>query len=118
MELLGGDAHLAAESELAAVGEAGGGVDIDGGGIDAAGEFFRRRRIGGDDRLAVAGGMAVDMGDGFVNVGDDLDGEDIIEELGIKVVLAGGGSVDDLLRLGIKAQFDGVFGAVIDEAFL
>jgi len=35
VELLGGDAHLAAQAELAAVGEAGGAVQVDCGAVDA-----------------------------------------------------------------------------------
>ena len=38
VELLGGDAHLAAQTELAAVGKPGGGVDVDGGAVHAGDE--------------------------------------------------------------------------------
>ena len=42
MKLLRGDAHLAAESELSAVGETGGGVDVDGGAVHPGDEYLRR----------------------------------------------------------------------------
>src|SRR4051812_7252836 len=51
VQLLGGDADLGAEAELAAVGESGGGVHQDRGGIDAGDEVGDRRGGIADDGL-------------------------------------------------------------------
>ena len=64
VELLGGDAHLAAQSELAPVGEAGGGVPIDRGGVHLGQEPLCGLLVGGDDGVRVAGGVGGDVGDG------------------------------------------------------
>ena len=58
MQLLGRVADLGAHPELAAVGEARGGVDVHAGRVDA--ELERPRRLGaaGDDRLGVARAVA------------------------------------------------------------
>ena len=66
MELVGGDADLGAEAELAAVGEAVGDVVEDAGGIDRAEETLRGGFVGGDDGVGVVRAVAVDVGDGFV----------------------------------------------------
>ena len=47
VQLLGGDAHLAAEAELAAVGEAGGGVDVDRRAVHSGDEARLRRPVRG-----------------------------------------------------------------------
>ena len=61
MQLLGGDADLRAEAEYLTVGEAGGGVVIDGGGIYQIAEFVCRGLVLGDDRLAVPGAVFFDV---------------------------------------------------------
>src|SRR5262249_25233827 len=53
VEATGGNANLGAETELAAVGELGGGVVQHDRGIDLAQKFLRRRGVGGDDGIGV-----------------------------------------------------------------
>ena len=69
VQLLGGDADLGAEAELAAVGEPGRRVDHDRGGVDRGDEPPRGRLRVGDDRLGVAGAVAPDVRDARVEVG-------------------------------------------------
>jgi len=108
VELLGGDAHLTAQAELPAVGEAGGGVDVHGGAVHQAGEEVRVGAGLGDDGLAVAGGVAVDVVDGLLHAADDVNGEDVIQELCVKVLGAGGGAVgEDSQGLRVQAQLYG-----------
>src|SRR5262245_47068764 len=57
----GGNADLGAETELAAVGELGGGVVQHDRGIDLAQEFVRRGAVAGDDGIGVMGAVAIDM---------------------------------------------------------
>src|SRR4051794_3493396 len=59
----GRDADLAAEAELAAVGELGRGIVQHNGGIDLAQEFLGRFLIGGDDRIGVMRAVALNMRD-------------------------------------------------------
>src|SRR4051812_12671101 len=61
VELLRGVADLGAHAELAAVGEARRGVDVDAGGVDARLERPRRREVGGHDRLRMTGAVGVDV---------------------------------------------------------
>src|SRR4051812_15325519 len=61
VQLLGGVADLGPHAELAAVGEARGGVDVDAGGVDAELERARRRGAARDDRLGVPGPVPVDV---------------------------------------------------------
>ena len=62
MELLGGDAHFTAQTEFAAIGEPGGGVDVDRGAVHAGGEGGNGFFAGGNNGLAVAGGVGGDVG--------------------------------------------------------
>ncbi len=111
MELVGGDADLGAEAEFAAVGEAGGDVVHDAGGIDGVEEFFRLGIVGGDDAVGVVGAVGVDVGDGGFHVRDDFDGEDFLEILGGPVFLGGGDEIgEDGEAFGAAAQLD-FFGA-------
>ena len=61
VELLGRDSDLGAESELASVGEGRRDVDIDARRVGPLREQPRCLRILGDDRLAVARGVAFDV---------------------------------------------------------
>ncbi len=89
MEFVGGDADLGAEAVFATVGEAGGGVDEDAGGVDFGGEFFGGGEVGGDDGVGVLAGVFGDVGDGFVDRGDLFDSDDIVEEFGAPVGIGG-----------------------------
>ena len=55
VELLGGDAHFAAQAKFTAVGEPGGGIDINGGAVDHGGESGDIRVIEAQYAVAVAG---------------------------------------------------------------
>jgi len=61
MKLLGGDTHLAAQSKLTAVGEAGGAIVVHSGAVYRPGKICRCPFVGGDDSLAVASGVPGDM---------------------------------------------------------
>ncbi len=64
VELLGGDADLGAEAELAAVGEPGRGVDRHRRRVDQRDEPLGRRLRVGHDRVGVGRAVAGDVGDG------------------------------------------------------
>src|SRR5215469_5799375 len=49
VEFLGADAHLGTETEFAAVGEAGGSIPVDRGGIDFTEELASVLRVAGDN---------------------------------------------------------------------
>ena len=70
VELLGADADLGAEAELLAVGEAGGGVDHDGGGVDLGGEALGGGQVAGDDGFGVARTVTPDVIDGAAEIVD------------------------------------------------
>ena len=57
VQLLGGNAHLAAQAEFSPVGEAGGDIDIDRRGVHQAREALCRGRIPGEDGVTVARGV-------------------------------------------------------------
>ena len=90
VELVGADADLGAQAELAAVVEAGAGVDHHGGAVDLVDELLSGREIGGHDRIGVAGAVARDVGDRFFDRVDNGDRQDLVEILGIPVGRAGG----------------------------
>ena len=79
MQLARRDADFAAESELAAIGELGRGVDQHDRGVDAFEEALGRRFAFGNDRLGMLRAVAGDMLDGAVNAVDGFDGDDGIE---------------------------------------
>ena len=88
VQLLGRVADLGAHAELEAVGEAGRGVGVDDGGVDPGGEALGGLLGGGDDRLRVAGAVAVDVLDRLLERVDDADGQLQVEVLGVPVLLA------------------------------
>ena len=90
VELLGGDADLCAKSEVPSVGEAGGGVDVDGGGVDLTLEAAGGGHVLGDNGLAVTRGVAGDVGDGLVDGVHHTDRENEIVVLGVPVLLGCG----------------------------
>jgi hypothetical protein len=81
VKLAGRDADLAAEAELAAVGELGRGVPEHDGAVDAAEKALGSALIGGDDGIGVLRAEAGDVLDRLVDAGDGLDGNDSVEEL-------------------------------------
>ena len=65
------------------------------------------------------GGMAGDMGDGLVHAVHNAHGQDIVQKLGVKVLLTRGRAGDDPGRRFVKTQLDGdktLFPAVVNEA--
>src|SRR5262249_43275546 len=82
VEAIGADADLGAVAELETIVEARARVPEDRGAVDARLETARSGLVTRDDRVAVAGAVAVDRGDGGVERIDDAYGEDEIEELG------------------------------------
>ena len=95
METVGADADLGAETEFEAIIEAGGRVPEDGGAVDFGEEAAGGRFVGGHDRVAVAGAIAVDDGDGLLEGIDNADGDDVVEELGGVVRFRGRDEGDD-----------------------
>ena len=69
VKLLSGDAELGPQTQLAAIGETGGGIDHDDGGIDSSGEAVHGGDVLGEDCLRVPGGPLRDVGDGLFQVG-------------------------------------------------
>ena len=66
MELLGRDAHLAPQAKLSSVGEAGGHVPVHRSTVHQGNEPLRRLPAGGDDAVAVAGGVGGNVGSGNI----------------------------------------------------
>ena len=85
VQLLGRDAHLAAQTKLSAVRKAGGAVHIHGGAVHRSGEPVGVCLRPGQDSLAVAGGVLRNVGNGFVYAVHHLDGKDVVQKLGVKV---------------------------------
>jgi hypothetical protein len=81
VELAGRNPDLAAEAELAAVGELSRGVPEHDRAVDAGKEAFGRLLIGGDDGVGVLGAEARDMLDRAIDAGDGLYGDNGIEKL-------------------------------------
>jgi hypothetical protein len=102
----GGDADLAAEAELAPVGELGRGVDQDDGAVHPRREPFGGVGVRREDRLGVARAVAGDMVGGGVQIIDDPHRQDGRQIFGGPVGLRrrghGGGQG---ASLGVAAQF-------------
>ena len=90
VELLGGDAHFAAQTEFSAVGEPGGGVDINCGAVHALTEQPGGPVIAGDNGLGMAGGVLGDMVNGFLYAAHQTDGQGIIQKFRVKILFPGG----------------------------
>ena len=71
VQFLCADANLCAKAELTAIGEAGGGIVIDTGGIDLVEEALGGCGVLGDDALAVTRAIAGNVLKGFVQAIDD-----------------------------------------------
>src|SRR4051794_34573559 len=90
VEFVGADADLGAQAVLAAVGEAGAGVDDDRGAVDAGGEALDGAGVGAEDRVGVMRTVVVDVVDGGVDRVDDFDADDVGEVLLVPVLVGGG----------------------------
>ncbi len=107
MDLVGADADLGAQAELAAVVEAGAGVDHDGRAVDLGDEPLGGREVAGDDGLGVARAVTGDVVDRLVDRLDNADGQDLVEVLGVPVGRLGGvHGRHDLAGDGVAAQLD------------
>ena len=95
MQLLGADAHLAAEAELSAVGKAGAGVHIDRRAVHTGGEPLRRSRVRRDDGLAVVGGVLRNVQNRGVHIVHHGHTQLVVEILGVEILRRGGHTVDD-----------------------
>ena len=90
VELLGGNAHLTAKAKLAAIRKAGRAVDIDRGAVHRGGKLSGMGVVLGQNGLAVAGGVGGDMCNGFLHAVHDFNGQNVIKELGVKILRPGG----------------------------
>lgn len=105
MELAGGDADLRPHAELAAVGELGGRVDHQDGAVEPADEGIGRRRIFGDDRFRVAGGVTCDMVDRGIETGHHANRKDRVQVFRVPIRIVGRrDTIVDGARLRIPAQ--------------
>ena len=111
MELLGGDAHFAAQTELPAVGEAGGGVDVHGGGVHLVQKPLGVGIAVGDNGLAVPRAVGVAEVDGLVKGVHHLHGKDIVPVLRVPVLLCSGyhAGAEDLLHSLVPPQLHCLF---------
>ena len=87
VQFLRADADLGAKPEFEAVGEAGGSVVIDGGGIDFVQEPLRPLAVFRHDTFRMHRSETVDMGDSFVQIADHLDVEHVIVILRSKIIV-------------------------------
>src|SRR3546814_6994800 len=87
VQLAGRDADLGAHAELTAVGKLRRGVVHHDSGIDLVHEADRRRGIFGDDSLGVVRAVAIDVGDGVVEILDHLHRDDRRQVFGLPVRL-------------------------------
>ena len=81
VEFLGADSDFGAVAEFEAVGEAGGGVDVDYSCIDFVQEFLGMGVVVGDDCFGVFCVVVVDVCNRFVDGRDGFDGHDVVEIL-------------------------------------
>lgn len=90
MQLLRRDAYLRAETELAAVGKAGRGIDIHRRSVDTALKISCRADVTGDYRLTVTGRIAANMLDRLFYRRNNADGDNIIVILGRPILFGRG----------------------------
>ena len=88
VQLAGADANLGTEAVAEAVGEAGGTVVEDVGGVDLGEEARGGGGVAGDDGVGVVRAVLLDMVEGVVERVDDADGEDEVGVLGVPLVSA------------------------------
>src|SRR5439155_26929529 len=85
----GGDADLGTQPELAAIGEAGRGVDHHRGRVDLVDEAVGRLGIAGDDGFSVIGAPALDVADRAADAVDHSDGADQVQVFGCEIFVGG-----------------------------
>ncbi|MFM1944882.1 MAG: hypothetical protein RI897_3864 [Verrucomicrobiota bacterium] len=120
-DFVGADPDFCAHTELVTVGEAGGGVPVDGGGVDGGEEFPGGGFVGSDDAIGVVAAVAVDVMDGGVDALDRADIEDEVVIFRVVVLVGGGfevegggverfGGLEDFEAFGVGAEFDVMLG--------
>src|SRR5664280_2899763 len=117
VQLLGGDAHLGAEAELAAVGEARRRIDVDAGRVDLGREPPRGAEVLRHDGLRVARAVGGDVLQCLVQRVDDPDGELQRQELGLVVHLVGpleGGVLEHVRRPLVDHKVDAASLELLD----
>ena len=117
MELLGGNAHFAPQSEFPPVGEPGGRVDIHRRAVHVGGKIPLRLRAPGHDGLAVAGGVRRDVGDRLLHILHALDSKNVIQKFRIKIFLPRLFPGDDGSRRLIQTKLHCPF-PVSDQTFI
>lgn len=68
MQLLSADRHFCPQTELAAVGETGAGVNVHRRRVHRTYKVFIAAQRSGEDRIGVVGAVGVDMVDGLIDV--------------------------------------------------
>ena len=89
VDFVGGNADFCAEAVFETVGEAGGGIDHDAGAVDRAQEGTGVGVGFGYDAVGVVTAVGVDVGDGFFEAVDGLDGELIVKKFGAETFVIG-----------------------------
>src|SRR5882672_1329353 len=93
MQLAGADSQLRAQAITKAISKTRRGILIDSSGIDSSHEMRRCVAVFSDDRLRMAGTVAIDMCQCFLSARNDLDGDNEIRILGRPILFAGGNNV-------------------------
>ena len=115
MQFLRTDADLGAKPEFKAVRETGGGIDINGSRVDLIKKTQCVAVIFRDDRFRVAGVVAVDMSDGFIEGSYCPDREYVIEILFAPVFFRSG---SDMICSTAKCVERGWITAQLDPVFI
>jgi len=111
VHLLGGNAHLRAETELSAVGKARRCVDVYRGRIDLLLESACIGIVFGDDGLGMVGGMLVNVMDRLGNIRHDLNGQNEVVVFCIEVLVTYRDCLgENSAGLGTAAEFYAVIG--------
>ncbi len=103
VDFAGADADLGSEAEAEAVGEAGAGVEENGGGVDLVEEAGSGGGVRGADSLGVGGAVLVDVVDSLVEGVYDAEGEGEVAVFGVPIfhfAEFGCGSLDACLLRG------------------
>ncbi len=117
VDLVGGDADFRAEAELVSVGEAGGGVPVNGGGVAVGEEVAGDGFVAGADGVGVVGAVSLDVLEGLVEVCNDADREDEVEVFCAPVVFGGREGVGENLKgVGASAELDALLAESRGEA--
>src|SRR6266404_9812044 len=93
VQLAGADSQLSAQAITKAVSKTRRGILIDPCGIDSGHEMRGRAGVFSDDRLGMAGTVAIDMCQCFLCAGNDLYRDDEIRKLGSPILFADAGNL-------------------------